>query len=190
MDRTINLTEDQVKLLEQLLSSTKEDPKNRAIRERAESIDAEIYSLAEIHEKLLDVINNVIPDTEDGKVIKPLLVERLDVALQAQMGRKIIERDIILQYTEEEFGEMMEREMMLDYAADWMSFFARRARENLEENPDNAPIIEDEEPVGSPSNTVASWFQKDKFAVALLGVVGGGIAGALGSALTFGAAIR
>lgn len=185
MDRTISLTNEQVALLEQLLTSSKETPAEQARRERAEMIDSEIYSLDEVHQRLLSVVDSVIPDTDDGKIIKPILEEWLGLALQAQVGRKMIERDIIMAYNDDQVGEAMEQEMMLDNAGDWMSFFARRAKEAA----DNEQKEVDEQPGDLENNftedaPLSIWVKNDSFSVALVGIIGGLLTGILGTALT------
>lgn len=180
MDRTINLTDEQISLLENLLKSTKESPASIQMRERAESIDAEIYSLEEVHDRLSNVVETIIPDTEDGKVIKPLLQDWLSLALQVQIGMNMIRRDQILRYTEEEIGEAIDREMILDYPGDWLSFFSRRANEEKD-----AELLSEES-----ESSGAAWFKSDSIASALLGIIGGLLVGVLGTALTVGVIVR
>lgn len=182
MERTITLSEDQVNLLEKLLRDSQETPEQIAVRERAEQIDHEIYSLQEVRERLGAVIETVIPDSEEGLVVKPIVQQWLDFSLQAQVGAKMLRRDAILEYTDEEIGKSMDDEMLLDDAADWMSFYARRARQSRDEETEPLESVVETDATKASSR---HWFRSDSLVVAALGVIGGIITGVSWTTLTF-----
>lgn len=186
---SINLSDEEMELLQSLLSRVKESPETEAARSRAESIDSEIYNLAETHEKLQSVVETIIPNTNDGNIVKPIILEWLDAALAAKIGAKMILRDTILRYTDQEIDEAMDQEMMADTPSDWISFYSRRVREDEEISSvsmmPSEVYTETELPSETRKNDSLGWLRGDKFAIALLGLIGGFFTAFLSLALTF-----